>query len=299
MKINNTNALKLVQLDRCHRLKHLENFVDYPAKQFVDFLRQHGALESVRLSCTQEVIDCNELWQQLETTNNLTELCLWGNVGKRVCERLRKVLVSNASIKKLQIHGEDANMAALCKLLQKDMCNVQCLTLCNIQCSPEVFLDTLLCNTNLEELTLQFGRQSPPKEMSPLLCFMVLVGNLPKLRTLKSLHCDFAIGNVVLVDGHTLWDWLACHLNKNISLTNIRVIVQHPSQPKFDFISRLYARRNRIRQLVANEQVDPNQWPVLLGSLAPSVSALFLVMRHEYVQWLTTSATGKRKSSRS
>eukprot|EP00977_Amphora_coffeiformis_P022413 scaffold10860_cov182-Amphora_coffeaeformis.AAC.30 len=74
-------------------------------------------------------------------------------------------------------------------------------------------------------------------------------------------------------------------VESNSRLTVIKIRHNGRMQPRLDFVCRLFSRRNQIKQRIQQNEIKTSLWPMVLESLLPSPSALFLAMR--YVLWAT------------
>ena len=162
---------------------------------------------------------------------------------------------------------------------------------------------------NLERIELNFAWWfSEDSIKTDWLLLLSLLQNLVCLKTLKfdlTALSDARPGLVGqigalgdLPTGHELElavdvDDFAVALAGNHTLTDICINSGGPNQAKFDYVCRLFGKRNQIEQRVKRNEIDNVAWPWLLDSLRLNPTAIYMVL--PYIPFPTRS--GKRKAN--
>lgn len=276
LKIGTASEGCLVQ---CRRLKHLTCLlgVGVPPRRFDVLLERHPTLESLDLGGWLSDEDIRDLLHFLETNNDnriKTLHIVQRDTSPEAANQLKRTLLANNILRDFSMNGTKTFVATMAEIFGNNSTSIERLCVKNLTCDPSCLLRSFKFNRTIKSLSLKFC--SLKREAWLLL--LELIASTENLKELDLRHSRS--GDV---------DEFADALDKNSTLTTISVDKRDRTQPRWRFVSRLYARRNRVRQMVKQGGLPPGLWPTLFCALQPNHSALFLAMN--CVHWPSLTGT--------
>lgn len=281
---------------RCHNLKRLSLSTTsvLPQGWLEALLARPSALESLALfQMDNNIID--GLFRTLEENNNLNSLTVRfksrdpnETISAAAVDQMRRTLLSNESLKSLSLSLKAGLLPVIVELLESDSCSLKHLRLDDVSPQDDSSLWAgLFENSTLRGLALCYRAHHQDHICEQT--WNTILHFVRHNKQIESLELETPGGSNYV----GAVDELAIALDKNTHLTDINLRHNPRNQPQFDFVCRLFGRRNRILMAQTGQMPIPKSlWPQVLQSMTPS--SLFLIACHVP---LPTSSGNKRKRS--
>ena len=241
-------------------------------------LVQHESLKSINvcfhLRANVNVQFCG-LLLLLEHNESIEsiEVRFIGDEDDATLTQLRRTLVANTHLKRLDLLDWDWGLylSVIADVIGSNGCSLESLKIARFKLKAAEFLRAVCRNTTLKRLSLNFfsDRDGGISEEAWSLLLEMIRSNC----TLQELSLTFGRPEKQLN-----LDSFAQALGANFSLTTVTIDASLIVETKLKIVTRLYTRRNRVRQMVKEKKMQDMHWPVVLEYLATDLNAIFLVL---------------------